>query len=487
MTRPLIHFSSARNWLNDPNGLIFHDGLYHLYFQYNPHGADHGFMSWGHASSTDLVAWQELPIAIRYTAEHEIFSGCAVFDASNTSGLAADGAAPLVAVFTLADRAAGHQSQGIASSADGGLTWSMFPGNPVLDRGSADFRDPKVFRYSGARGEYWVMVAVEAMQRKVVLYRSDDLRRWEFLSEYGPRGTAFGVWECPDLFPLPVDGDPREVRWVLIVSMNPGGLAGGSGTMYVVGSFDGVRFVPDLVIPEVEAGAESSEAELAALDWLDYGRDCYAGVTFAGLPDEDRILMAWMSNWDYAEQMPPFGIEPQRGAMTLGRRLSLVTADGRIRLRQEPIGPALRTIAAVAEAEVRPGAPLTLDAPTPSRIRLRLRLDHGASAELRFGEEVAPAAVLHVHDGELALDRRIGAAGLPDAFGSVERMPVRGGGLDAVLWLDSGSIELFADDGTAVLTDRVAERSSDCVTLHAVGGSVRIDELIVEAGEVDPA
>ncbi|MBS1896936.1 MAG: glycoside hydrolase family 32 protein [Actinobacteria bacterium] len=487
VTRPLIHFSSARNWLNDPNGLIFHDGRYHLYFQYNPHGVDHGFMSWGHASSADLVTWQEHPVALRYTDEHEIFSGSVVFDERDTSGLGIGGTAPLVAVFTLAARSGAHQSQGIASSTDGGLSWSMHSGNPVLDRGSADFRDPKVFRYSGPAGDYWVMVAVEAVQRKVVLYRSDDLRHWELLSEYGPRGTAFGVWECPDLFPLALDGDPDDVRWVLIVSMNPGGVAGGSGTMYVVGSFDGVCFVPAAPAPEVEPGAKTPDDALAALDWIDHGRDCYAGVTFSGLGDEDRILIAWMSNWEYAGEMPTDAIEPQRGSMTLARRLSLVTERGRIRLRQEPIGPAVVPVAAIADVEVRPGEPLTFEAPPASRIRLRLRLDDGASAELRLGDAPALAAVLRVRDGELTLDRRVGAEGLPEAFGSLERLELRADGLDAVLWLDEGSIEVFADDGTAVLTDRIPARRSDRVELHAVGGRVRIDEVTVEAEEEDRA
>lgn len=483
VTRPLIHFSSARNWLNDPNGLIFHDGRYHLYFQYNPNGAEHGYMSWGHASSRDLVRWEEHPVALRYTSEHEIFSGSAVFDARDTSGLGVDGQPPLIAVFTLADQTGGHQSQGIASSADGGETWAMHAGNPVLDRGSADFRDPKVFRYTGAAGEYWVMVAVEAVERKVVLYRSADLRHWEFLSDYGPRGTALGVWECPDLFPLAVDGEPDDVRWVLIISMNPGGLAGGSGTMYVIGSFDGVRFVPDAPVPDVAPGDETGAAELAALDWIDYGRDCYAGVTFSGLPDDERTLIAWMSNWEYAGAMPPAGPEPQRGAMTLARRLSLVTAGGRIRLRQDPVGPAVVPIVAITGAEVRPGAPRILDAPPVARIRLRLRLDDGASAELRLGDGAAPIAILRVRDGELSLDRRVGAAGLPEAFGSVEHLPLQPGGLDAVLWLDHGSIEVFADDGTAVLTDRLADRTCSRFEVRAVSGSVRIDELVVEAGE----
>lgn len=493
-----MHFRPARNWMNDPNGLVFHDGSYHLFFQYNPYGPDHAHMSWGHASSADLVHWDEHPIALLHTDRHEIFSGSVVLDEADTSGLGAGGKPPLVAVFTLADQPGRHQSQGIASSVDDGMTWEHFAANPVLDRGSEHFRDPKVFRYRGAEGEWWVMVAVEAADRRVVLYRSDDLRTWTFLSDYGQRGAVGGVWECPDLFPLTVDGNPEDVRWVLLISLYPGGIAGGSGTQYVIGSFDGERFVPDDPPPAAHpvGSREQTRAELERVGWLDYGRDCYAGVTFAGLPDDERILMAWMSNWDYAGAMPPEGDgEPQRGAMTLARRLSLVTVDGRIRLRQEPIAPAHDTVSDIRDVVLRPEAPLEFAVPAQARIRLRLRLDDGASAELRLGADEAPAAVLHVRDGEIALDRRVGAASLPSAFGSVQRMSVRDRGLDAVLWLDDGSVELFADDGTAALTDRIPRRGDARVALRAAGGNVRVDELTVAAptgvlavaGEVEQA
>lgn len=478
-----MHFRPARNWMNDPNGLVFHDGRYHLYYQYNPHGADHAHMSWGHATSADLVHWDEHPIALLHTGQHEIFSGSIVFDDRDTSRLGVEGRAPLVAVFTLADQPGRHQSQGIASSTDGGTTWQYFSGNPVLDRGSEHFRDPKVFRHRGAEGEYWVMVAVEAADRRVLLYRSDDLRTWTFLSDYGQRGAVGGVWECPDLFPLCVDGNPDDVRWVLLISLYPGGIAGGSGTQYVIGSFDGERFVPDEPAPAAHpiGSGTQSRADLEAFDWLDYGRDCYAGVTFSGLPDDERILIAWMSNWDYAGAMPPEGGdgEPQRGAMTLVRRLSLVTEDGRIRLRQEPVAPAVEAVRVIADADMRPDVPLVLDAPAQARIRIRLRLGEGASTELWVGSDEAPSAVLRIRDGEVAVDRRIGAGALPDAFGSVQRLPVRRGGLDAVLWLDDGSLELFADGGTAVLTDRIPMRTSARIALHTRGGNVRVDELTV--------
>jgi fructan beta-fructosidase len=467
-----MHFRPARNWMNDPNGLVFHDGRYHLYFQYNPEGATHGFMSWGHASSPDLVRWEEHPVAIRYTDTHEIFSGSVVFDEHDTSGLGAPGNPPLVAVFTLADQDARHQAQGIASSLDGGETWRLYEGNPVLDRGSADFRDPKVFRYAGEAGEYWVMVAVEAVERRVVLYRSDDLRTWTHLSDYGPSGATGGVWECPDLFPLAVDGDPSEVRWVLLISLNPGGIAGGSGTQYVIGSFDGVGFTPDESMPPA--------APLEACDWLDHGRDCYAGVTFSGLPGEERILLAWMSNWDYAGRLPVDAEAPQRGAMTLARRLSLVRTEGRVRLRQEPIGPETITVAALAE--VRADAPVELIEELPERCRvdLSIRLEGADGFWLDLGGTVI--LEYSTDSGLLRLDRRPADDAMPDGFGSVEEVRiVTRERVELVIWLDRDAIELFASGGTRTITDLLPERVGGGASIAGRDGSVLLERFEVSA------
>lgn len=491
-----MHFRPALNWMNDPNGLVFHDGRYHLYYQYNPNGADHGFMSWGHATSADLVDWDEHPVAIRHTDEHEIFSGSAVFDEHDSSGLGTEGTPPLVAVFTLADQRGRHQAQGIASSTDGGFTWTPYAGNPVLDRGSSDFRDPKVFRYSGPAGDYWVMVAVEAQERRVVLYRSDDLKAWTYLSDYGPCGATGGVWECPDLFPLAVDGDPADVRWVLLISLNPGGIAGGSGTQYVIGSFDGVHFVADEPGPPTapSEGWENTRAQVEACDWLDHGRDCYAGVTFSGLPDEERILIAWMSNWDYAGLLPVDAGNPQRGAMTLARRLSLSRRGGRIRLVQTPIGPDL-----VADAEgpvptlprtVLPDATLSLGLAPQARLRVRLRPDGEAGAELRFGDEDGVSAVLRFTDGVLSLDRTAGSSGMPASFGSIQKMRLETRDvLDAEIWVDGagdgrGSLEVFADRGAAVLTDLTGSAITR-VEVVAVGGAVEVEEWSAQTVAVD--
>lgn len=259
--RPSLHFSPERNWMNDPNGLVYDDGTWHLFFQHNPAGTRWGNMSWGHATSTDLVHWEEQPIAIPQTfdasgvAIEDIFSGSVVVDDENTSGFGTAEHPPMIAIYTSAYTSAhpthaSKQAQSLAYSTDHGQTWTKYEGNPVYDRDSANFRDPKVFRYTNPdTGEsYWVMAAVEALQYKVVLSRSDDLKTWTHLSDFGPANAAGGIWECPDLFPMAVDGDPANTKWVMVVNLNPGSVAGGSGGQYFVGEFDGTTFTSESTV-----------------------------------------------------------------------------------------------------------------------------------------------------------------------------------------------------------------------------------------------
>lgn len=251
--RPAYHFSPAKNWMNDPNGMVYHKGIYHLFFQHNPSGNTWGNMSWGHATSTDLVHWQEQPLAISTDTQEDVFSGSVVVDKNNTSGLGTTENPPLIAIYTSAYKDAsphrGLQAESLAYSLDDGQTWTKYSADPVLNRNSANFRDPKVFWYSTAEGGYWVMAAVEALDHKVLLYKSTNLKDWTALSEFGPANATGGLWECPDLFPLAVDGDPNNVKWVMVVNINPGGVAGGSAGQYFVGSFDGVTFTSETTKP----------------------------------------------------------------------------------------------------------------------------------------------------------------------------------------------------------------------------------------------
>jgi fructan beta-fructosidase len=241
--RPQFHFTPDRNWMNDPNGLIYYKGRYHLFFQYNPSGNTWGNMSWGHAVSTDLVHWKQLPVAIPQDDNEMIFSGSVVLDRNNTTGFGTRKNPPLVAVYTSAQKASGKQQQALAYSTDGGTTWTKYDDNPVLDIGSNNFRDPKVFWY--APTGRWLMAVALADQHKISFYSSADLKHWTHQSDFGPAGATGGVWECPDLFPLPVDGDAKKTKWVLAVNLNPGGIAGGSGAQYFVGDFNGKKFTAD--------------------------------------------------------------------------------------------------------------------------------------------------------------------------------------------------------------------------------------------------
>ncbi|HEU5429794.1 MAG TPA: GH32 C-terminal domain-containing protein [Actinocrinis sp.] len=241
--RPQYHFTPAQNWMNDPNGLIYYHGQYNLFFQYNPSGSSWGNIEWGHAVSTDLVHWTEQPVAIPQDAGEYVFSGSVVYDKTNSSGLGTALNPPLVAVYTSAQKATGVQRQALAYSLDGGTTWTKYSGNPVLDLGSQNFRDPKVFW--NAPGNEWLMVVARSDLHEVYFYSSTDLKQWTYLSEFGPAGATGGVWECPDLYPLPVDGNARDVKWVLVVNINPGSYAGGSGAQYFVGTFNGTTFTSD--------------------------------------------------------------------------------------------------------------------------------------------------------------------------------------------------------------------------------------------------
>ncbi len=472
-----MHFRTRRNWLSDPNGLVVHRGRHHLFFQHNPDGVEHREMSWGHASSADLVHWEEHPVAIRATPQIQIYSGSAVVDHANASGLGTADSPALVAVFTASARDRAHQAQALAYSTDEGLTWRLYEGNPVLDRGSSDFRDPKVFRYEGPAGSYWVMVAVEAHERRVVLYRSDDLLAWTYLSSYGPRGAVGGVWECPDLFPLAVDGAADDVRWVLLISLCPGGIAGGSGTQYVVGDFDGVTFTPDDPPPVGDPRLAPSRELLEHLDWLDHGPDCYAGVTFWGLADADRTLIAWMSNWDYARELPVSEAAPQRGRMTLPRRLALTRHAGRPVLRQEVAAPPTIPVARHRVRGLTAPGTVTTDLPASGRLDVRLELEAGTSCSLVLGADGSDGAdgIVLTYDAaasrvrvERTLPAPPAAGGeIPASFAGAWTMPLDGGPAQSwTLWLDDGTLELFADDGTRVLT---------CLTGHEAASSLRCE------------
>lgn len=280
--RPQYHFTPVRNWMNDPNGLVFHQGEYHLFYQHNPFGDRWGHISWGHAVSRDLVHWEHLPVALHEQDGIMIFSGSAVVDERNTSGFGREGEPAMVAIYTGHSTTAPRQAQHIAWSRDRGRTWTKYSGNPVLDIGESDFRDPKVFWHEPTAR--WVMVVAWPLQRRVRFYGSKDLRQWEHLSDFGPAGCVDGVWECPDLFRLPVEGRPGEERWVLVVSVSGGAPSGGSGVQYFPGRFDGREFRLDPSYPAAEPEFVPEGRVLADFEGEDYQDWTATGTAFGSGP-----------------------------------------------------------------------------------------------------------------------------------------------------------------------------------------------------------
>jgi len=473
--RPLAHFTPRRNWMNDPNGMLFHEGEYHLFFQYNAKGLVPDNACWGHAVSADLVDWTELPVAIPSTETEFVLSGSAVIDEANASGLGTAEQPPMIAAYTSFDPASKAQRQAIASSLDRGRTWEKYAGNPVLDIGSTEFRDPKILR----DGDEFVMVLVMAEDRAVRLYRSPNLIDWRLTAEVGGFGFTEGVWECPDIVRVPIEGSD-ETAWVLLLSVQAGGPVGGSGMQYAVVDYDGETFEPQ------------DEAR-----WLDHGSDFYAAVAYTGAPDPEPVIQGWMNNWAYAADIPAAGF---RGSMTLPRRLSLRERAGGLRLVQQAIAA---DAAPVHEAEhLRIDGRLRLPANAlAARISLELDLAGASRAgiDVRVGGDDADVAggertriVVDREARTVSLDRtRSGEAGFHEGFAAVhtaalpEPDPHAGAETDADVvrldvFVDVSSVEVLAADGEVALTDLVFPSPESCgIELFAEGGVAVVRSLVV--------
>ncbi len=477
--RPQLHFTPAKNWMNDPNGMVFYDGEYHLFYQYNPFGDKWGHMSWGHAVSQDLMRWEHLPVALYEENDIMIFSGSAVVDWNNTTGFGRNGTPPMVAIYT------GHytkkplQNQQIAYSNDRGRTWTKYAGNPVLDIGAKDFRDPKVMWHAPTQS--WVMTVAWPVERKIRFYASPDLKTWTHLSDFGPAGSTVGIWECPDLFPLRVEGPAWREKWVLIVNVGSGAPAGGSGCQYFVGEFDGTRFTLD-------SSPHMPQTRPTQALWADWGRDFYAAVSWSDIPKSDgrRLWLGWMSNWEYANDVPT---APWRSAMSLPRELSLRETSRGLRLIQQPARELkkLRTrrhrlsSATGSEANtwlrtLQTKSPLLemaaeLDAsPGVSNIGLRLTTGAEESVVLRWSA-----------GGIMNLDRsRSGKVDFHPKFsGAFESPEVSPGRRHRFrLIIDTSSIELFDNDGETCVTSLFLPMGKDRLfQLEGAPSSLKVKKL----------
>jgi fructan beta-fructosidase len=438
--RPAYHFSPAAHWMNDPNGMVYYQGVYHLFFQYYPGGTTWGPMHWGHATSPDMVRWQEQKIALYPDSLGYIFSGSAVVDVNNTAGF---GKNALVAIFTHHDPKGEkkgtntYQNQSLAYSLDAGKTWTKYTGNPVLKNpGITDFRDPKVSWNEVAKK--WVMTL--ATKDHITFFSSPNLKAWTKESEFGAKlGAHGGVWECPDLFPLVLNG---KTYYVLIVNLNPGGPNGGSGTQYFVGNFDGHTFTPL---------KEQSK-------WADYGPDDYAGVTWNNTGNR-RIFLGWMSNWDYANQVPT---SPWRNATTTPRELALRQVGSEIYLASQPVAelqkllqPAttLKNVRVAQTLDLTPklgkvSDKFELNLKTQQLANFSLVLSNSKGEELTIGFDKTA--------NQYFIDRsKSGNVSFNPKFAGRHVAPrvATTPAADLTLLFDASSVEVFADNGTTVMSE----------------------------------
>jgi fructan beta-fructosidase len=468
--RPRYHFIPPQNFMNDPNGLVFYDGEYHLFYQYNPSGNVWGHMSWGHAVSRDLVHWEHLPIALYEEDGSMIFSGSAVVDWQNTSGFGVNGEPPLIAIYT--GHTSEEQTQNLAYSIDRGRTWTKYAGNPVIAIGTREFRDPKVFWHT-ATGQ-WIMVTVLADQHKVRFDGSPDLKHWTYLSDFGPAGAVDGMWECPDLFPLSVEGQPELRKWVLKVDALKG-----TGAQYFIGDFDGTRFLNDATDDQILR--------------VDYGEDFYAAQSWSGLQDGRRIWIGWMNNWDYANVIPT---SPWRGLFSIPRELRLRKYPEGFRLLQQPITELrqlCQTLYHVIDTDIATVNTQLVD--LKMDIAQEIKAEFAWDTAREFGIKICTSDTEETVIGydtqtqELFVDRRYsGNSAFSDRFAGVHRvlLPPEGGKIRMHIFMDLCSVEVFGNDGHTVISDLIFPHSqSTNLEFYARVGDVHLKTLEIWKLEVE--
>ncbi|MEO9476006.1 MAG: glycoside hydrolase family 32 protein [Cyclobacteriaceae bacterium] len=433
--RPLLHFTPPANWMNDPNGMVYYEGEYHLFYQYYPDSTVWGPMHWGHAVSADMVSWAHLPIALYPDDLGYIFSGSAVIDWKNTSGLGTEQSPPMVAIFTYHDPVGleegrlDFQTQGIAYSLDKGRTWEKYKDNPVLENpGIFDFRDPKVSWME--EFQKWIMIL--AVKDHISIYSSDDLINWIKESDFGESlGAHGGVWECPDLFKL--KNQKGEEKWVMLVSINPGGPRGGSATQYFIGDFDGETF----------------QTDDESIRWLDHGADNYAGVTWADIPEADgrRLFVGWMSNWQYAQVVPA---DDFRSAMTLPRELILRNTKRGNEVWSVPVEEIDKYFN--SEVSFQNEMEITADAYVVS-----FEVTDAKNFSINFSNELGEIVDIKSEAGIFSFDRsQSGHVDFEEGFGVKHEIDFADITIQTIqIFVDKTSLEVFVNDGERVVTELV--------------------------------
>ena len=414
--RPTYHHTPAYGWMNDPNGMFFKDGVWHLYFQYKPYGSYWENMSWGHSTSTDLIHWEQQPTALMGDGLGTIFSGSCVVDKENTAGF---GANAVVAFYTSAGE---RQTQSMAYSTDGGKTFTKYANNPVLTSEAPDFRDPKVFW--NAEAGFWNMIL--AVGQEMQIFSSANLKDWTFESSFGRQyGNHGGVWECPDLMKMPVEGTDQS-KWMLICNINPGGPFGGSATQYFVGTFDGHTF-------QCESAPEVTK-------WMDYGKDHYATVTFSDAPDNRKVAIAWMSNWQYANQVPT---KQFRSANSIARDLGLFEYKGETYCS---VRPAKEMDAVRGEVLKQPSERCEIVITLRGEAEITLRNAKGERVTMTYNPDEEHFYMNRLQSGDVSFS---------DNFPTITVAPTYGKLKQLRLFVDKCSIEALDADGKMAMTNLV--------------------------------
>ena len=485
--RPNFHFTPKANWMNDPNGMFYFNGTYHLYYQYYPDGNVWGPMHWGHATSTNMIAWEEEPIAIYPDDLGLIFSGSAVVDVNNTSGFGKDGIVPIVAMYTyhnMKGEQAGDldfQTQAIAYSLDEGMTWVKYDKNPVIpNSGIKDFRDPKVIW--DVDHSKWIMTL--AAGDKVLFYSSLNLREWILESSFGAAfGQHDGMWECPDLFPIKVSGQD-ETKWVLLVSINPAAPNGGSGTQYFVGDFDGQKFTLDTDFKQ--------QLQQDRAVWLDYGRDNYAGVTWSNIPKKDgrKLFIGWMSNWEYARDVPT---ETWRSAMTIPRELKLKKNEKEFVLSSAPVSELSKYVSKTIVKETltvnNQKTIITQSEIDLSRVRIQLEMNHLKSDKYdftfqnSFGDRLS-FGIDNIKKQYYLNRQNSGKVTFSDKFANtISKAPIKNPSnmLKIEVLVDKTSIEVFYNDGETIMTEIFfPNKSFEAFSINTTDAALILENIKIE-------
>lgn len=464
--RPAYHHTPLYGWMNDPNGMFYKDGEWHLYYQWNPYGSKWQNMTWGHSSSKDLMNWEHHPAAIEPNGLGSVFSGSSVVDKDNTAGFGKDA---VVSLYTSADVS---QVQSLAHSSDNGMTFEIYPGNPIITLES-EARDPNMFW--DAANNRWVLSLAHALDHEMLIFTSPDLREWTLQSSFGKGiGAQDGVWECPDLFPLKVDGSDKE-KWVLLCNINPGGPFGGSATQYFIGDFDGTTFKADT---DTQGNIPTK--------WMDFGKDHYATVSFSDAPDGRRTVIGWMSNWQYAPEVPTFQF---RSANTLPREVSLFTApDSQIYLASAPSPEVdlLRDKLSKKVSSVAVGSKAkSYSIPALCEIDMEINPRKADTVTLTLanakGEKVE--MIYDVKAAALSFDRRqSGITDFSQDFPAVTAAPVLTADkrLSLRIFIDRSSVEVFEKEGRLAMTNLVFPTSPyDRISISTGKGKAEIKNFTV--------